>query len=585
MTIRYHAFLVLCYCRLAMAGGPLASGADHLLFLRGDGSLWTAGSDAYGQLGGTDGAPHPIPFQAVEGRWIRVSAGDGYSMALRDDGTLWAFGRNDAAQLGKLTRRIVRRPQRAGGHRWIDVAAGETATLAIRSDSSLRIWGGWAKTAPRPPLSGLQGKSRLAATADARWRTVAIGARHGLAIRDDGTLWAIGSGALGCPGVESARLACRVSDGRWTAIAAGDGFSAAIAEDGSLWTWGANDHGQLGRSEAGDALGRVGTGRWLAVAAGARHVVALRADSSLWTWGYGGDGALGDGAREDRDEPVPVDHGKWASIAAGRGHTLARRADGKLLAWGDLGFATPVADPERALALRPVLLERGLAVESMPSAVYGDKPVAIAAEAFRGDDLVLECANAAVGVVEGLSVAIRGAGSTMVRARAVPRPGWGVADTQLAEAALTVAKAPQSIDFAALADVGAGAAGFSLRATSSAGLPVSFRSADQKVARVAGSRLKPAAAGETEVMALQPGDANHLPAVTVIRKLRVLPVAAVAPASEPWTKTHEAWLWAGGGALAAGGAVWVYLSLIRDPGGAPPDLGVPPGDPVLGGAQ
>jgi alpha-tubulin suppressor-like RCC1 family protein len=592
MLIRLSGLLAVSWASLAIAGGPLSSGSDHLLFLRDDGSLWAAGSGAYGQLGKSGkkaDASHPLPFQVIDGKWNEVSAGEGYSMALRDDGSLWAFGRNDAAQLGKLTRRIVSRPQRAGEHHWIDVAAGGAATLAIRSDSSLRIWGGWKRGGPAQPLSGLKGMSRSAASVDWRWSKVAIGAEHGLAIRNDGSLWALGSGELGCAGRTSARSVCRVSHARWTAIAAGDGFSAGIREDGSLWTWGRNDHGQLGRGaiSARDSMGRVGAERWLAVAAGARHALALRADGSLWAWGFGGDGALGDGDRRDRTEPAPVDGGKWRSIAAGRGYSFARRADGTLMAWGDLGFATPAADSARAIALRPVLLERGLALGALPAATYGDKPVAVSVDAFRGDDVSLESADAGVAAVDGRALAIRGAGSTTVRVRATPRPGWGVTDTLRSEAVFTVAKAPQAISFDALADARAGSSGFALRAASSAGLPVLFRSADQRVARVAGSRLKPASAGETEIMALQPGDANHLPAATVTRKLRVLASAPAAPAAvadASWAKAHEAWLWAGGAAVAAAGGTALAVWLWPDGPAREAPLGTPPADPVVGGA-
>lgn len=585
--------IILLIARLAMAGGPLSSGSDHLLFLRDDGSLWAAGSNAYGQSGDRGGTGRPLPAQVVGGGWLKVSAGDGYSLAIRKDGSLWAFGRNDAAQLGKLTKRAVPRPERAGQHLWIDVAAGENAALAIRSDGSLRAWGGWTTGEGSDRLRGLKGLSRMA-SAGGRWRAVAAGARHGLAIREDGTLWAVGanaSGELGCRGMKAARLACRASAETWTAIAAGDGFSAGIRADGSLWTWGANDHGQLGRGMAGgrDTMGRVGSELWLAVAAGDRHMLALRADGSLWAWGYGGDGALGDGARVDRAEPVRVSAGPWRAIAAGRGHSFARRADGAWLVWGDLRFATPATDSARAVALRPVRLERGLALGELPAATYGDRPVAVAVDAFRGDDVILESADSAVaapiGSAEGPALAIRGAGSTRVRALAIARPGWGAADSLRAETPFTVARAAQTLSFEALADVRADTPGFALRATSSAGLPVLFRSADQKVARVAGSRLRPAGAGETEVTALQPGDADHLPAASVTRRIRVLTAAPAlpgpAPARESWAGAHKAWLWAGGAAIAAGGtavAIWLW------PEGSAREkpLGAPPADPALG---
>jgi alpha-tubulin suppressor-like RCC1 family protein len=57
---------------------------------------------------------------------------------------------------------------------------------------------------------------------------IATGASHSVAIREDGSLWAWGSGFA----VEPSRIAERI-----VTVAAGSGTTLALAEDGKLWAW------------------------------------------------------------------------------------------------------------------------------------------------------------------------------------------------------------------------------------------------------------------------------------------------------------------------------------------------------------
>ena len=86
----------------------LAAGYEHSLAVKDDGTLWAWGSNGYGRLGiGAYDEHHTVPYQ-VHGPddagfltdVVEAAAGDQHSLALRSDGTVYAFGYNLSGQLG-----------------------------------------------------------------------------------------------------------------------------------------------------------------------------------------------------------------------------------------------------------------------------------------------------------------------------------------------------------------------------------------------------------------------------------------------------------------------------------------------------
>src|SRR5664279_1840596 len=83
----------------------IAPGEFHSLFLKGDGSLWAMGENAFGQLGdGTYNVVSPYgtnrPEQIVASNVTAIAAGGHQSLFLKNDGSLWAMGWNSYGQLG-----------------------------------------------------------------------------------------------------------------------------------------------------------------------------------------------------------------------------------------------------------------------------------------------------------------------------------------------------------------------------------------------------------------------------------------------------------------------------------------------------
>ncbi|MGE5704247.1 MAG: Ig-like domain-containing protein, partial [Clostridia bacterium] len=89
--------------------------SSHVAAMKNDGTLWTWGLNAWGQLGiGSKGTNKLIPVQVVgpEGNGsfsdaAAVAAGYSHTTAVKQDGTIWTWGSNQSGQLGNGTTSSV----------------------------------------------------------------------------------------------------------------------------------------------------------------------------------------------------------------------------------------------------------------------------------------------------------------------------------------------------------------------------------------------------------------------------------------------------------------------------------------------
>ena len=80
----------------------VAAGFQFSMGIKTDGTLWAWGLNDVGQLGnGTTSTINYIPIQiGTATNWASVSCGYQHSVGLRTDGSLWTWGTNDFGQLG-----------------------------------------------------------------------------------------------------------------------------------------------------------------------------------------------------------------------------------------------------------------------------------------------------------------------------------------------------------------------------------------------------------------------------------------------------------------------------------------------------
>jgi alpha-tubulin suppressor-like RCC1 family protein len=121
------------------------SSQGHISAIKTDGTLWTWGSNSYGQLGVNDTNTRCTPVTTFAGgtNWKQVDCGWFHTAAIKTDGTLWVWGRNDFGNLGinNTTQRNTPVTTFAGGTNWKQVDCGQNQTAAIKTDGTLWTWG------------------------------------------------------------------------------------------------------------------------------------------------------------------------------------------------------------------------------------------------------------------------------------------------------------------------------------------------------------------------------------------------------------------------------------------------------------
>jgi hypothetical protein len=335
-----------------------------------------------------------------------------------------------------------------------DVDAGALYSLALKADGTVVAWGCAFNYGQCAVPAGLAGVTAIAA-----------GHGHSLALKSDSTVVAWGCGSIFASGQCSVPGALSGV----TAIAAGLYHSVALKSDGTVVVWGCTGH------DLGQCSVPVGLAGVTAIAAGGLHSLALKSDGTVVAWGCGG----GDAGQCN----VPPGLSGVSAISAARTQSLALEADGTVVAWGC-----------GALDYGQCNVPGGLSGVTAIDAGYAHSL------ALKGDGTVVAWGCQAPFNFLQCDVPIGLSHATSISAGDF----HSLAIAELVD---------QTITFVPITNRTWGDPTFSVSATASSGLPVSFRATG--ACFVTGAIVWVTNAGSCTVTASQPGGLNVNPAPDV----------------------------------------------------------------------
>tara|TARA_B100000131_G_scaffold190173_1_gene182941 strand:- start:289 stop:1545 length:1257 start_codon:yes stop_codon:yes gene_type:complete len=239
------------------------------------GKLWMWGYNYYGQLGQNEGPGSSVgsyssPIQVgTDTTWTRVATyGNNNVFAMKQDGSVWSWGSNGYGQLGLNDANHRSSPTQIPGTGWQmtrDSFFGSVrVTQAIKTDGTQWIWGTMqdgelglgTRVTPTWTLASKSSPTQLPGS----WSKV----QNSSGLKTDGSLWMWGRNFYGELGqnksqtsspiaMEAASSPCQIP-GTWKDFSRSDelnSYCSGIKTNGTLWCWGKNNYGQSGDGTPG----------------------------------------------------------------------------------------------------------------------------------------------------------------------------------------------------------------------------------------------------------------------------------------------------------------------------------------------
>jgi len=186
---------------------------------------------------------------------------------------------------------------------------------------------------------------------------------------------------------------------------------------------------------------------------------------------------------------------------------------------GNTNYSSATPAPQILTVNSAALQNQSITFGSLAAKTFGDASFSLSASATSGLGVTFSSSNGDVATVTGNTITIVGAGLTTITAsqagNATFNPAPNVNQT------LSVNKANQTITFNTLAAKTFGDAAFTVSATSTSGLPITFSSANTAVATASGSTVAIISAGSANITASQSGNSNYNAASDINRSLTV----------------------------------------------------------------
>ena len=214
----------------------VANGSNYTLAIQNNGTLWGWGLNNFGQLGNNSNSTQSSPVQiGTLSIWASVSAEGsaaltGSSLAIQSNGTLWSWGRNASGQLGLNTNSTYSSPVQVGTlSDWAQVLVYNNV-IARKTNGTLWAWG--ANSQGQLGLNTTVGVSSPVQVGSlSSWAQISNSFNTSCGIQNNGTLWAWGNNNFGQLGIDTTtNYSSPVQVGtlnNWNFVACGDTFVTA----------------------------------------------------------------------------------------------------------------------------------------------------------------------------------------------------------------------------------------------------------------------------------------------------------------------------------------------------------------------
>lgn len=162
----------------------VAGGSTHSAVRFSNGQVWCWGNNENGQLGdGMSPAPSLTPVQATGvSNVTQIAVGKNHTVVVQSNGTVWSWGTNASGELGNGTTNEAASPVQVSGLTTaVAVGAGGSFSLAALADGTARSWG---SNAQGQLGNGNNTSSLVPVTVSGLTYVEAVsgGAQHGLAL-------------------------------------------------------------------------------------------------------------------------------------------------------------------------------------------------------------------------------------------------------------------------------------------------------------------------------------------------------------------------------------------------------------------
>lgn len=304
----------------------IVCGEFHAIALKKDGTVWTWGNNDLGQLGNSGIERNAKLPRMVKGLKdiVAIAGGSKHSFALTKDGTVWGWGKNYEGQLSLKDTKYTNRPTIISNlPKMSYITSKYEYSIGISTDDKVYIWGDYNATTRSRPIE-LNTVTKVKEVCTLRSEAIFL--------LKDGTVWRLQNTTGNYEQLKD------LTDIRQ--ISGGSSHFIALKNDNTVWTWGtlfsSSDivvvrNGNIdAKVQKIDSLSDI-----VFVSSGSNSDYCIDSKNRVYSWGNNSFGQLGLPTVLQMNSPTKIDHLSGIKyISTNESYSIALKDDGSVWEWG-----------------------------------------------------------------------------------------------------------------------------------------------------------------------------------------------------------------------------------------------------------